>query len=98
MHKTKGYKQSSVYRVELIRIKKEIKVYRITCCRGKENNNRRCKGTFIKEFDTLSSFVNFFMKSYSSLFFPHITMELTQKELNIVCKKIKALNAKYSFY
>lgn len=69
-------------------------MYNITCCRqGKYlyRQNLLHKGCFNKTFNTLSEFVNFFIKSRRSLFFPNIDKELTKKEKIIVLKKIDAI-------
>lgn len=70
-------------------------MYRITCCRKcKKHNNRMYKGCFVKEFKTLSEFVNFFNKSHNRLFFPYFLKELSRKESYIVYKKINSITKK----
>ena len=56
-------------------------MYKITCCRvGKwPKANRGKKGCFIREFDSLYDFANFFNKSRFKLFFSYINMELTEE-------------------
>lgn len=68
-------------------------MYIITCCRGKRKN-KKCIGCFIKEFKTLSEFVNFVNKSHNSLFFPYLSKELSTKERSIVYNKINSITKK----
>ena len=58
----------------LLNAKKEEIMYKITCCRmGKwPKANIGKKGCFVKEFETLCDFANFFNKSRFKLFFPYI--------------------------
>lgn len=65
-------------------------MYRITCCRmGKwPKANIGKKGCFIREFETLYDFANFFNKSQFKLFFPYINKELTEEELRWLLNRL----------
>ena len=65
-------------------------MYKITCCRmGKwPKANIGKKGCFIREFETLYDFANFFNKSRVKLFFPYINEELTEEELRWLSNRL----------
>jgi hypothetical protein len=72
-------------------------MYKITCCRqGKSiyRQNREKKGCFIKNFNTLSEIAIFFKKTCSSLFFPCLSQELTEKEIIILSAKLDSIYKK----
>lgn len=68
---------------------------KITCCRiGKKQYNRRCKGSFIKEFKNLGQLAAFVCRSEQSLFFPFITTELTRQQLYQLQQKMYSMRIK----
>lgn len=73
-------------------------MYRITCCRyGKSYNNHMAKGSFIKEFNTLSEFVKYYMSTNFKIFYPNIKNELNSKEYHIVRNKLYAMSYKKKY-
>lgn len=69
---------------------------KITCCRcGTCNSpNRKAKGQFVREFNSLEELAKFIVKENYKLYFPKIKTELTSKEREILCKKVSSLKNK----
>ena len=68
-------------------------MYNITFCRlgSYTKPNKGIKGTFKKEFKTLSEFTSFFIRSRQKLYLPYIRKELSKKEIIIFQNKFNCL-------
>lgn len=66
---------------------------KITICRlGTINHsNIKAKGSFVREFDSIESFVRFFYDNRRVFFYPYIKKELSKEELSVVANKSAAL-------
>lgn len=69
---------------------------KITCCRCGINYkaNRKAKGQFIREFNSLEELAKFIVKENYKLYFPKIEAELTSREREILCKKVVSIKYK----
>lgn len=69
---------------------------KITCCRcGSLNSpNRKAKGQFIREFNSLEELAKFIAKENYKLYFPKIKAELTSRQREVLCKKTASLKHK----
>lgn len=65
-------------------------MYKITCYR-----NKKCKGVFVKTFNTLSELVKYMSLSHN-IYFPYLRKELTRKEYSIVYNKLNSVLYKLS--
>ena len=55
------------------------------------------KGSFIKEFNTLSEFVKYYMSTNFKIFYPNIKNGLNSKEYRIVRNKLYAMSYKKKY-